>query len=660
MHFSFALSILFFVIHYPFYYVTAHQERLSYGLLHTFDEVQERRKLLTNYPVIDHRDTVHLPPFMDPLLPTNFSMFITPSIVYQDVGNITVSWSGFTNANSSTDFLVSICANYPLADYFEFVDIDNEQGNAVFTVFHTTCNLQFRMYRGKPPLWPTGIIIGNSSIVQFASNTTTGNYSTGIPYQVHIAYSGNNEGNNDGSTDGFTSMTVSWTTALEGLAYLYIGTSPSNYTYNISAQESITYNAGDLCTEPANLTNIDYWQFPGYFHHARLTSLQFSTRYFVLPVMVYDGTTVVQGQETTFITARNPFVNPYPYTFAAFGDVWVSGGDGAVGTAERLRERIANDATTTEGNNSRLEFLLVNGDHGYAKGSVFLWDYYMGQMNVAPGVDFHSKNTKTDASLSSSSSSFSYPRIPMMVGVGNHEYDYPSTCGTQCSQHDPSGVQQSWHPTWWDGLVDSLGECGVGTAVRFRSPSNGNQIFWYSFETGPLHVIVLSSEHDSSPGSPQRDWLDEDFLRVNRTVTPFLIVTQHRPLYQFQQEEPEVNEGFRTLLEPRFLANNVNVVMNGHIHSYLRTCEIIGNYTCAESTSSQQGITYIVNGAAGAVFSGGGIDPKYSNLVESFSNTQYGITYFTAVNSTHLYGTWVLNIDGSIADEFWIVRKEEW
>ena len=77
-----------------------------------------------------------------------------------------------------------------------------------------------------------------------------------------------------------------------------------------------------------------------------------------------------------------------------------------------------------------------------------------------------------------------------MVSVGNHEYDYPTDseldCGRPCGENDPSGAGASWHPSWWDGLVDSEGECGVGTFARFRSPgsnggANGNAIFWYSW-----------------------------------------------------------------------------------------------------------------------------------------------------------------------------------
>lgn len=88
-----------------------------------------------------------------------------------------------------------------------------------------------------------------------------------------------------------------------------------------------------------------------------------------------------------------------------------------------------------------------------------------------------------------------------------------------------------WRPSWWDGDVDSLGECGVGTQQRFRSPRNGNGIFWYSFAVGSVTVVTLSSEHDLSPDSPQGEFLARELAAVNRSVTPWLIVSLHRMMY---------------------------------------------------------------------------------------------------------------------------------
>ncbi len=48
---------------------------------------------------------------------------------------------------------------------------------------------------------------------------------------------------------------------------------------------------------------------------------------------------------------------------------------------------------------------------------------------------------------------------------------------------------------------DSGGECAVPMVHRFHSPSNGNGVFWYSFDVGPIHILIFSAEHDFQTSS---------------------------------------------------------------------------------------------------------------------------------------------------------------
>ena len=102
-------------------------------------------------------------------------------------------------------------------------------------------------------------------------------------------------------------------------------------------------------------------------------------------------------------------------------------------------------------------------------------------------------------------------------------------------------------------------------------------------------------------------------------------------------------------LEALFLANGVDLHFSGHQHSYTRTCPV-ARYACTPGAP-----VYVCNGAAGALFTVGGIVPAYANLTLAFSDDQWGVSYFEA-NGTHLHGQWVLNADGSVADDFWLVK----
>ena len=72
---------------------------------------------------------------------------------------------------------------------------------------------------------------------------------------------------------------------------------------------------------------------------------------------------------------------------------------------------------------------------------------------------------------------------------------------------------------WMLAGNDSGGECGVATARRFIMPGatlsglaednveyhsrHENPPFWYSFDYGSIHFVMLSTEHDVTPGSHQ-------------------------------------------------------------------------------------------------------------------------------------------------------------
>ena len=68
------------------------------------------------------------------------------------------------------------------------------------------------------------------------------------------------------------------------------------------------------------------------------------------------------------------------------------------------------------------------------------------------------------------------------------------------------------------------GECGVPTYHRYHMPDNGNSLFWYSFDYGMVHMVMMSTEHDFTPGSKQYMWMENDLKKVDRKVTPWLMV----------------------------------------------------------------------------------------------------------------------------------------
>jgi hypothetical protein len=151
---------------------------------------------------------------------------------------------------------------------------------------------------------------------------------------------------------------------------------------------------------------------------------------------------------------------------------------------------------------------------------------------------------------------------------------------------DATGSSRPYLPEWGDRASaafgpDSRGECGVPLAARFaafgapakkRSPPDDDdddsnddagddapsscfaplrrprppppsdptrqpvRPFWYSFEHGPIHFVVVSTEHSLEPGSRQRAWLEAHLRReggaeaIDRCRTPWVALAAHRPM----------------------------------------------------------------------------------------------------------------------------------
>lgn len=66
--------------------------------------------------------------------------------------------------------------------------------------------------------------------------------------------------------------------------------------------------------------------------------------------------------------------------------------------------------------------------------------------------------------------------------------------------------------------------------MQMPSNSSGSsQYFFHSADIGPAHVINLSPYVDYTSGSPQWQWLSQDLMSVNRSVTPWVIMDIHNP-----------------------------------------------------------------------------------------------------------------------------------
>jgi len=130
-----------------------------------------------------------------------------------------------------------------------------------------------------------------------------------------------------------------------------------------------------------------------------------------------------------------------------------------------------------------------------------------------------------------------------------------------------------------------------------QQPANGNGVYWYSFDFGLVHTIMISTEHDLSPNSEQYIWLETDLASVNRTITPWVIVEAHRPMYMIEDVPANTLVGMhlRTNFENLLKRYNVDLYLAGHYHAYFRSCPGLYKNKCNNGGFT----THITIGTAG-------------------------------------------------------------
>jgi Calcineurin-like phosphoesterase/Purple acid Phosphatase, N-terminal domain len=425
-------------------------------------------------------------------------------------------------------------------------------GNVPSTLLRQS-NCRWTYFRYDPPLNPGKVstmqqeyvLSPNDYTALAQSNTLNWTKYNMQPTGIHIAYSSQA----DRLLIQFTTGSTGKGTPVVEYTERAAGTS-SRWTSHSSPKQALgtteTYVASDMCQEPANVTGPGQFVSPGNLHTVALTDLKANTAY-QYRVGVETGQGVVWNSGTYHVTtARNAGDHSSEFSFLVYGDQgcpptgWEDGALWVKGMAAR---------------ESGISMIHHVGDLSYADGTAHIWDSWLDMIQP----------------ISTS--------VPIMVAVGNHEYDHMSGGG---SEKDPSHfvtTESGFMPVWGNFANDSGGECGVPTSKRFSMPAGdvnanpNNGVFWYWFDYGLLRTIVLSSEHDMSLGSVQHKWFETVLRTTNRTITPWVIVELHRPLYEGEEINSNYYMGVAMRYEIEDLLHDyqVDVVFAGHYHAYYRT-----------------------------------------------------------------------------------------
>jgi len=188
-------------------------------------------------------------------------------------------------------------------------------------------------------------------------------------------------------------------------------------------------------------------------------------------------------------------------------------------------------------------------------------------------------------------------------------------------------------------------------------PDNGLDVFWYSFDYGNTHIIMISTEHNFTIGTPLYTWLEQDLKSVNRSITPFLILAGHRPMYTSENCSDDTTAGdfFVSLymqqgFEDLLYKYKVDLAIWGHQHSYERTCPVY------KQKCVPDGITHIVVGTAGAELEDGDWNMGTYKEWSAFHWVNWG--YLRISTSDELIQVQLLsNIDNSVVEEITLKKR---
>jgi hypothetical protein len=297
---------------------------------------------------------------------------------------------------------------------------------------------------------------------------------------------------------------------------------------------------------------------------------------------------------------KTPPLPGSPVSFAIVGDV--GNFDRSLHTMQNIR---------MDGDSSQI---ILAGDLSYANGVGEEWVRWLESMEPI------------------------FSEIPIAVAAGNHEVE----CDTsnlssftfyETLFHNPNRIQEAIRNPMTKEYKESLRlqACNAPPTIEVDY-QYGNS--FYAYEFGLLKVVVLNSYVDCTPGSIQHHWLVNTLSSIDRSITPWVMVVTHNPLYDtFTGHQNERHRNTKAL-KNLFVEHHVDLVVGGHDHAYMRTHPIIHGQVDAG------GPVYIVVGVGG---SNEGppergfhhMDPEPWIATRRLDTSGYG--HITVHNATHAY-----------------------
>ncbi|KAK0545822.1 hypothetical protein OC846_005274 [Tilletia horrida] len=438
-------------------------------------------------------------------------------------------------------------------------------------------------------------------------------------------------------------------------------------TYQKLTQPCVSYGTSskNLSSVACSANSITYPTSRTYANSVTLTGLKPATKYYYKIQSTNTSTLTVQFKSPRQAGDKTPF------TFSAVVDLGVYGKDGFTISSASQRDMIPTvDPAlnhTTIGRlatlSSGYDFVVHPGDLAYAD------DWMETASNLLDGKNAYEAIIENFYNQLAPIAQ----QKPYMTSPGNHEATCsevtPAFCGA--GQNNFTDFQTRFGPIM-PSAFPSRSSNADAMAAQSKAKSLALPPYWYSFEYGLVHFVMGSTEtdFDNAPDSPggstnpnlgqaprgsngqQLQWLEADLASVDRSVTPWVVFSGHRPWYTTSSSSSPSNgcTACKAAFEPLLYKYGVDLAIFGHEHNSQRFNPIYNGTVDPAGLNNPKAPMYIVAGAAGNIE--GLTAVNYKPPATAFANgNDYAFATISVQNSTNLKVKFIRSVDGALLDQ---------
>lgn len=267
--------------------------------------------------------------------------------------------------------------------------------------------------------------------------------------------------------------------------------------------------------------------------------------------------------------------------------------------------------------------------------------------------------------------------LPLSVAAGNHEIECDLSKRHDVFVHyenlfyNPNRIAAPHMVTVSDDYKNTLWMHSCSCPSEFQGIYEYGNSF-YSYTHGLAYIVVLNSYTNANVSSIQYKWLQNELQNnVNRDIHPWLIVSFHAPLYtSFLGHVNELeSQTMRESMQPLFDKYDVNLIVSGHDHAYMRTYPMRYNSTCRSINGVNNCTPIIDPTGASPIYltlgTGGNREGHNRGYVHKFQKEEwvakrrlsdYGYGLLQIYNSSYAFYGWVKDnySDKDFQDHLWI------